>query len=65
MTIPDISVVIPAYNEAEAIFGVVSEIEDILEKNSLLFEIIVVDDGSADGTSEALSGSKAKVIRHP
>ena len=52
------SLVIPAYNEAETIRGVVTRALHFLSK------VIVVDDGSTDGTSVALDGLPITVIRN-
>lgn len=61
-----ISVVIPAYNEQEAIGSVIGEIRTVLESMNLAsWEILVVDDGSADATAAIASKAGAKVIRHP
>ncbi len=57
-----ISIVIPAYNEARGIRGV---LEKLNEWRDRWFEIIVVDDGSNDGTGEIASAAGARVIRHP
>ncbi len=46
----DVSVVLPAYNEAENLPSVVAEIIEHLDPGSLRFEILIVDDGSRDGT---------------
>ena len=56
-----VSVVIPAYNEAAAIAGVVSAIGAAGPWR----EIIVVDDGSADDTSARAGAAGAIVVRHP
>lgn len=56
-----ISIVIPAQNEEGAIGEVVRAAAEVpLEK-----EIIVVDDGSRDGTARIAEEAGARVIRHP
>lgn len=57
----EVSVIIPAYNEAPAIAGVVSAIAAA----GAWREIIVVDDGSADETASLAEGAGAIVVRHP
>jgi len=47
----DISIVIPAYNEAAKIGRDVEEAASFLSANGFAGEIIVVDDGSTDGTA--------------
>jgi glycosyltransferase involved in cell wall biosynthesis len=49
-----ISVVTPCYNEVETICLLIDRIESCLDAEKLSFEVIVVDDGSNDGTLEAL-----------
>lgn len=59
-----ISVVLPVYNEKESIRTVVASINDAL-RNKIAYEIIIVDDGSKDGTRELLKEIDARVILHP
>jgi len=54
-----ISAIIPAYNEAERIGATIQGIRQIKEVD----EILVVDDGSTDGTSQAAETAGATVIR--
>ncbi len=59
----NVSVIIPAYNEAETIFSVIKDVHTL--SNIYNLEIIVVDDGSKDGTSIVAKKSGAhKVIIH-
>jgi glycosyltransferase involved in cell wall biosynthesis len=48
---PDVSVVIPAFN-AEATVG--AAVESVLTQEGARFEVLVVDDGSRDGTSDVV-----------
>jgi glycosyltransferase involved in cell wall biosynthesis len=51
----ELSIVIPAYNEAATIPGVLEELTDYLKHNfDGQWELIVVDDGSTDGTAAAI-----------
>ena len=56
----DLTVVIPAYNEAEAI-GVV--VKELVEKAGGV-KILVIDDGSEDDTAAIAAAAGATVIRH-
>lgn len=64
-----VSVVIPAYNEVQAIAGVLrtllTRLREIERSDSVRFEVIVVDDGSSDGTQQAAEsvGDDVRVIR--
>ena len=61
----DVSVVIPAYNEEQAIRQVLDGVIAVLEPLDLTFEVIVVDDGSTDGMSAICKEcSGVQVISH-
>lgn len=61
-----ISVVIPAYNEEDAIAETVSRVRETLEEAELTpCEILVVDDGSADRTGLMAEEAGARVLRNP
>ncbi len=60
-----LSVVIPAFNEAGAIRAVVEDARQTLKSLGLEHEVIVVDDGSADGTAAEAAAAGARVLAHP
>jgi glycosyltransferase involved in cell wall biosynthesis len=60
-TKPEITVIIPAYNEEKGILEVIDNLKKLPEK----YEIIIVDDGSKDNTYERASSTGLRVIRHP
>ena len=61
-----ISIVIPAFNEGNAIQDTVKNLQYVLEGENLIpYEIIVVDDGSSDETGKLALESGAVVVRHP
>jgi glycosyltransferase involved in cell wall biosynthesis len=51
---PSVSVVVPIYNEVESLSHLIEAIATTLQKNELDYEIICVDDGSQDGSTEML-----------
>src|SRR5258705_6478153 len=51
---PELSLVIPAYNERESIVPLFTELREALAGVGRSYEIVAVDDGSRDGTGEWL-----------
>jgi dolichyl-phosphate beta-glucosyltransferase len=47
-----LSVIIPAYNEAERLPLTLADVDAYLQKENFSYEVIVVDDGSRDATAE-------------
>lgn len=58
-----LSVIIPAYNEAERIPKTLLAMDAHLSKASYSYEILVVNDGSRDNTAEVVA-NMAKVVKH-
>jgi glycosyltransferase involved in cell wall biosynthesis len=52
---PDLSVVLPVYNEKDNLRPLLQEIEEALAPLHRPFEVVAVDDGSRDGTRELLA----------
>ncbi len=64
-----ITIIIPAYNEGANIDPLMKEIQDMVDGDERDYEVVLVDDGSIDGTyDEALKLSREykylKVVRH-
>ena len=57
----DYTIIIPAYNEEVGLGSVINELKELRDRN----EIIVVDDGSTDGTYRIASEMGVRVIQHP
>ena len=52
MTNKKIAILIPAFNEKENIKPLMKEIDSVIKKEKKTYEVIIVDDGSDDGTYE-------------
>jgi len=60
-----VSIVIPVYNEEEAIGDDLGTILATMESSGYTHEVIVVDDGSTDRTADIARAKGVKVIQHP
>lgn len=54
-----LSVVMPAYNERESLPPLLARLQAVLEPLTRSYELIVVDDGSTDGTAETVKKLRA------
>src|SRR5689334_18808317 len=59
------SVVLPVYNEERALLPTIEALRRVLEGTGRRYEIIIVDDGSAEGTRRIIeSCDGVRVVRH-
>ena len=63
-TIEGVSVIVPAVDEESAVAAEVEGIRRVLEREGIVHEIIVVDDGSTDDTARRAEDAGARVLRH-
>ncbi len=65
---PLLSIVIPAFNESNTIATVLEKVSAVFVDRDISKEIVIVDDGSTDGTREFLNGltePEISIILHP
>ncbi len=62
----DVSVVLPAYNEAEKLESTVAKVSQALKESEYSYEIIIAEDGSTDGTAERAEelAQKFSYVKH-
>src|SRR5688572_22044442 len=56
---PDVSVVVPILNEQESIGPLYAEVKGVMDASGLSWEMVVVDDGSADASIDRLRAASA------
>jgi glycosyltransferase involved in cell wall biosynthesis len=60
-----VSIIVPAYNEEEGVSTTLTDIKAALSSQPIEYEIIVVDDGSTDGTADAVQRQAGvRLIQH-
>jgi dolichol-phosphate mannosyltransferase len=57
---PSLSVVVPAYCEAENIVATLENVTSALAPLALRYEVLVIDDGSSDGTGDLVTANLAR-----
>lgn len=60
-----VSVIIPAYNEAAHVAEQVQRVQRMMATSGWRYEIIVIDDGSTDGTADEAASAGVRVVRRP
>ena len=56
--------VLPAYNEEEALGPEIDKIRKVLDEAKIQYEIIVVNDGSTDRTAEVAKSKNVRIVSH-
>lgn len=59
-----VAIIIPAFNEAKVISGVIANLKKALDQEKFSFSVIAVDDGSSDDTALICKKENATVISH-
>ena len=60
----EVSVLMPAYNEAENLVEVIPSTAAALDALGRSWEIVIVDDGSTDGTRSVMAGLRSANVRY-
>ena len=58
---PDLSIIIPAYNEEQRLPGTLEKIAAFLQNEPTSAEVVVVDDGSSDNTVVVAESFRGKL----
>jgi polyisoprenyl-phosphate glycosyltransferase len=60
----EVSILIPAYEEEDAIGKVIDAVQAVMQETAYCYEILVVDDGSQDHTAEVARARGVRVYQH-
>ena len=62
-------ITLPAFNEAQTLPSLLDSIRESMQENSIEYRVVVVDDGSTDGTAEAVRSMAQSMpitlVEHP
>jgi len=59
-----VSIVIPAYNEENAIVETIEQVREVMSASQYDYELIIVNDGSTDNTGDKARQAGARAINH-
>jgi glycosyltransferase involved in cell wall biosynthesis len=62
MTVPEVSFVVPAYNEERALPRTLAAIHDAMRGIGRAYEVVVADDASTDATAAIAAAGNARVV---
>ncbi len=62
--VPDLAIILPAFNEAQGIEDTLARVRQVLADFPFTSEIVVVDDGSTDGTGQRAAAAGVRVVTH-
>ncbi|MDD5543608.1 MAG: glycosyltransferase family 2 protein [Acidobacteriia bacterium] len=68
-SIPELSIVIPAFNEGDRIVSTIQQVSRFLQKEKWTYEVLIVNDGSTDSTAaivrqSSLSDSHIRLVQN-
>jgi glycosyltransferase involved in cell wall biosynthesis len=63
MDTKSVTIIIPAFNEGEGLVGTLAGLMPLAERSG--WEVIVIDDGSTDDTSDVVVSQGARLVSHP
>ena len=64
-TKPMVSIIIPAYNEADVIHSFLVKLQQVVNSNNINAEVLVINDGSSDNTASEVKAAGVRMIEHP